>query len=172
MSDEVLDDSESAGQTGENKTGRKKADAITAVVLLAFSAFIIVNSLAMPISSQYGPGPGMFPLGLGVILAILSVALLWDGINPRVKDKPSKFQNKRGLISSALLIAGLVGYALLITSLGYLLTTFLMVVFLMWVVARDSVKTTLLTALGVTFLLFLIFHVGLHVQLPTGPFGF
>lgn len=173
MSDVVIEESETAPTAaGEKKTGRKKADAITAVVLLAFSAFMIVESLSMPISSQYGPGPGLFPLGLGILLAILSLALLWDGVNPKVADKPSKFQNKRGLLSSALVIVGLVGYALTITWLGYLITTFLLVIFLMKVVAKDSLKTTMLTAVGVTVLLFLIFNVGLGVHLPKGPLGF
>jgi hypothetical protein len=45
-------------------------------------------------------------------------------------------------------------------------------IFLMMVVARDKVKTTALTAIGVTLLLYLIFEVGLHMRLPKGPFGF
>lgn len=153
-------------------TGRKRDEAITAIVLLAFSGYMIVESLSMPIRSEYAPGPGMFPLGLGILLAVLSLALLWDGINPRKKDKASKLQNRRGLIASGLLMLGLVAYALLIRPLGYVITTFLLVLYLMGFVARDKVKTTVLTAVGVTLLLFLIFDVALGVHLPKGPFGF
>jgi len=67
---------------------------------------------------------------------------------------------------------GLVGFALLISKIGYLISTFLIVLFLMGVVARDKLKTSLLTAAGVTLLLFLIFTVALGVRLPKGPFGF
>ncbi|HEY9088880.1 MAG TPA: tripartite tricarboxylate transporter TctB family protein [Anaerolineaceae bacterium] len=172
MSDVIIEEGQAATPASEYKTGRKKADAITAVVLLAFAAYMIAESLSMPIQSQYGPGPGLFPLGLGMILAVLSIALFWDGVNPKVKDKPSKFQNKRGLLSSSLVVVGLVGYALLINWLGYLLTTFFLVLFLMGVVARDNLKTTFITALSVTILLFLIFNVGLGVHLPKGPLGF
>jgi len=153
-------------------TGKKRADAIAAIILISFSGYVIIESLTMPIYAQYGPGPGLFPLGLGILLAVLSVALLWDGINPGKTDKPSPFQEKKGLVSITLAILGLVGYAILITKLGYLITTFLLVIFLMMVVARDKVKTTALTAIGVTLLLYLIFEVGLHMRLPKGPFGF
>jgi putative tricarboxylic transport membrane protein len=171
MSDEYVDDFPAVDKTGK-ATGKKKADAITAIVLLAFSAYVIVESLRMKLHSEYGPGPGLFPLGLGVILAVLSLALLWDGINPRKEDKAGRFQNKKGILSAGLVILGLIGYALLINWLGYLTTTFVLVLFLMGVVARDHWKTTILTASGVTLLLYLIFQVGLDVQLPKGPFGF
>lgn len=172
MTDAPLDDSHLPEANKKESTGKKKTDAITAVVLLAFSAYIIIGSLNMKLSSEYGPGPGFFPLGLGMILAILSLGLLWDGINPRKKDKPSPFKDPKRTLTAGLAILALVGYALLITKLGYLLTTFLLVLFLMGVVARDKVRTTLLTALGVTLLLYLIFQVGLDLNLPTGPFGF
>ena len=42
----------------------------------------------------------------------------------------------------------------------------------MIVVEKCGIKTTVLTAFGVTLLLFLIFQVGLNVTLPKSPFGF
>jgi putative tricarboxylic transport membrane protein len=172
MSEEFVDDNVVPASENLNPTGKKRADAVAAIILISFSGYVIVNSLSMPIYAQYGPGPGLFPLGLGIILAVSSLALLWDGINPRKADKPSPFQEKRGMISITLAILGLVGYAILITKLGYLITTFLLVIFLMMVVARDKVKTTVLTAVGVTLLLYLIFEIGLQMRLPKGPFGF
>lgn len=172
MSEVPVEEQATLDQSPKKSTGRKKTDTITAIVLLVFSGYLIAESLTMAISSEYGPGPGMFPLGLGIILAVLSLALLWDGLNPRVKDKPSKFQNQRGLLAAGLVVVGLVGYAVLISLLGYLLTTFLLVIFLMAVVAKDKLKTSLITAAAVTLLLFLIFDVGLGVHLPKGPFSF
>lgn len=172
MSDASVNDNTNSKPIAIKPTGKKRDDAITAIVLLVFSGFVISEALSMSISAEYGPGPGMFPLILGISLAVLSLLLLWDGINPRTKDKASKFQNKAGLLASGLMVLGLVGYALVITKLGYLLTTFLLVLFLMGVVARDKLRTTLLTAIAVTVLLYLIFDVGLGVQLPKGPFGF
>jgi len=159
---------ESAGKP----TGRKKADLVSGIALTAFSAYIILQSLKMPITAEYSPGPGMFPLGLGLILLLLSISLIWDGINPKKADKASKFQNRQGLLASGLLILGLAGYAAAIATLGYVITTFLLVLFLMGVVVRDKIKTTVLTAICVTLLLYLIFDVGLKIHLPQGPFGF
>jgi putative tricarboxylic transport membrane protein len=172
MSDLSVEEKPDSQPTENRATGKKRADGIAGLVLLAFSAYVIIESLSMDLSSEYGPGPGFFPLGLGIILAVLSFLLIVENLNPRKKDKASPFKKKKGIYSAGLALLGLIGYALLIKVLGYLITTFLLVIFLMGVVARDKVRTTLLTAIGVTLLLFLIFQVGLNVHLPKGPFGF
>lgn len=162
--------------TSENsadvQSGRKKVEAITSLILIAFSIFLIAESLTMQLFSQYGPGPGMFPLGLGVLLGFLSIGLLIENMMPGKNDKASPFQNRKGLFSSFLVIIALVFYVLFIKTLGYLLTTFLLVMFLMAVIAKDKFRTSILTAIGVTLLLFLIFQVGLDVHLPKGFLGF
>jgi len=171
MSDDFVEDGPVTNDL-QNATGKKKSDLITSIILLAFSAYLIIESLTMSINAEYGPGPGFFPLGLGIILAILSIALIIENINPKKKDKASPFKNKAGILRSGLVIAGLVFYALVITKLGYLLTTLILVLYLMGVVARDKIKTTVITAVCVTLMLFLIFDVALGVRLPKGPFGF
>jgi len=156
----------------QEKEGEKRDNVIASTILLAFSGYIIFESLSMPIYAQYGPGPGMFPLGLGIMLAVLSLFLMWEGLNPKKEDERSKFKDKRGLLNTGLLLLGLIGFAILISILGYLLTTFILVVFLMKVVARDTLKTTIITAVAITLMIYLIFDLGLSVRLPRGLWGF
>lgn len=153
-------------------TGMKRSNQVAAIILFLFSIYMIFESLQMKLFDQYGPGPGLFPFGLGIILAILSVALFIEYASSRKKDKASPFPERAALISVGLVIVALIGYALVINTLGYVITTFIFVLFLMGVVQRDKIKMTTLTAIGVAVMLYLIFEVGLHVRLPKGPFGF
>lgn len=154
-------------------TGMKKVDLITSIILLILSGYIIFESSQMTLKDQYGPGYGFFPFWLGIILAVLSIVLLFSSLRrPDELDEPSKFPTGQGAVAVFLVILGLAGYALVLERLGYILTTFIFVAFLMGVVQRDKLKTTALTAVGVTLMLYLIFDVGLGVRLPQGPFGF
>lgn len=45
-------------------------------VLLALAAFVIFEGMRMPIGTWALPGPGYFPIALGIALAAVSIALL------------------------------------------------------------------------------------------------
>lgn len=153
------------------KTGQKRADLITSLILLAFSAFIIINAFSMSIYMQYAPGPGMFPLVLGIVLAILSVSLLISAVSPKGKDKESPFSNKQAMLPALLLALGLIAYAALLSTLGYIIDTFLLVLYIMLIISKDKPKTAILTAVIITAMVALIFQVGLQLRLPHGIFG-
>ena len=164
---------ESTGSGSVKKeTGKKRVDLITGIVLLLFSIFIIVEALDMKIMDQYSPGAGMFPLGVGCVLAVLSLSLVLDGLNPQKPDKASKFQNKAGIFNAFKMIVGLLVYVALLQRLGYIIMTLALVLYIMKVVEKTSLKTAVLVAVSVTLMLFLIFQVGLQVTLPRSPFGF
>ncbi|MDR2899781.1 MAG: tripartite tricarboxylate transporter TctB family protein [Clostridiales bacterium] len=157
-------------QQGENK-GEKLVNKVAGFALLALAVFFIINSIGMTVFDKYSPGPGLFPLLLGIILALLSTSLVLDGFSTKKADKAHSFNNKRGMISAALLIVGLCVYAFLIPIVGYVISTFLLVVYVMKAVVNNPWKTALLTALTVSIMLFLIFSVALRVNLPKSPFG-
>lgn len=156
----------------KNETGKKQTDLITSIVLLVFSGVVIQQALQMPIMMQYGPGAGLFPIAVGGIIAVLSLSMFIESINPKTPDKASKFQNKSGLLSAGKLIIGLLVYVALLQAMGYLIMTFALVSYILLVVEKSSVKSSLIAASAVTLILFLIFQVGLNVTLPKSPFGF
>ena len=98
-----------------------------AAVLLALAAFVIFEGTKMPIGSWALPGPGYFPIALGIILAVVSVALLFrrpDG------DKPVELFHADGMITiaavalTALLferIGAIPAFAIFLSALFYLL---------------------------------------------------
>ena len=158
--------------TGAVKTGQKRADIVTAIVLLAFAAFVILNAIPMKIFTKYMPGPGLFPLMLGIIIALLSCVMLISALNPAKEDKKSPFADKKALVPSLKLVVGLIAYAALLSPLGYIVDTFLLVLYIMLVVSKEKPKTSILTAVCITVMIVLIFQIALQLRLPKGIFGF
>ncbi len=116
----------------------KKADRITAIVLLLFSAFIIEESAKMDLFVEFAPGYGFFPFWLGILMALLSLMLLVDASRrPAEKDEAAPIPGRQALIKVVLVLAGLGAYAFLMELTGYVFDTLLLVVLLLGVVDRE-----------------------------------
>ena len=152
----------------------KKAEMITGVFLLVLSGFVIWVALEMPPSSTFGPGAGFLPFWLGVLLAVLATILFVSAWRRQAtqKENESVFPGKQALFAIASVLVGLAVYILLIEVLGYLLDTFLFIVFLMKVVEREKWPLTLMVAVGTTAVLFITFQFLLQITLPSNMFGF
>jgi putative tricarboxylic transport membrane protein len=151
----------------------KKGDMITGIVLLVLSGYVIQEAWQMPASATFAPGAGFLPFWLGVILAVLATILLVSAWLRQATEKDSKplFPGKQALLAIALVLVGLVGYILLIEVLGYLVDTFLFIVFLMKVVEHEKWPLTLMVAVGTTAALFVTFQFLLQIKLPSNMFG-
>jgi putative tricarboxylic transport membrane protein len=151
----------------------KKADLITGVFLLALSGLVIWGASQMPPSATFGPGAGFLPFWLGVLLAVLATILFVSAWRREVTEKDSKpvFPGKQALFVITSTLVGLAGYILLIEVLGYLVDTFLFIVFLMKAVEHEKWPLTLMVASGTTIVLFLIFQILLKITLPSNMFG-
>jgi putative tricarboxylic transport membrane protein len=147
---------------------------ITGVFLLVLSGFVIWEAAQMPPSATFGPGSGFLPFWLGVLLAVLATILFVSAKRREVteKDSESVFPGKQALFAIAAVLAGLAGYILLIDVLGYLVDTFLFVVFLVKVVEREPWPLTLKLAVATTIGLFITFQILLKITLPSNMFGF
>jgi putative tricarboxylic transport membrane protein len=116
----------------------KKAEMITGVVLLILSGLVIWGALEMPPSATFGPGAGFLPFWLGVLLAVLATILFVSAWRSQATEKDSEpvFPGKQALFAIAAVLVGLAVYIFFIDTLGYLVDTFLFVVFLVKVVER------------------------------------
>ena len=116
---------------------KTKADLVTSVLLIVFSAAITVNSLGMPtmVDRNESPfsGPGVVPAFVGIMILLLSITMLVRSLRRGapmffVEDLKSKVG---GSPSSWLRIARTVGlcvlYALLLGKVWFPLITFLFV---------------------------------------------
>ncbi|WP_089970994.1 tripartite tricarboxylate transporter TctB family protein [Lihuaxuella thermophila] len=101
-------------------------DRIASVLFLLVGIFFIMESRKLS-ASAYGSevGPDLFPLGLGILLVLLSLRLMVETFRyPSAEMKTTKLDVKRfGIILLAAIL-----YAVLLEPLGYVLSTFLFLV--------------------------------------------
>ena len=152
----------------------KKAEIITGFILLVLSGLVIWKALEMPPSATFGPGAGFLPFWLGVLLAVLSTILVGSAVASQTTGEESEpvFPGKKALFAISLVLVGLAVYIVLIDVLGYVLDTFLFVLFLVKVVEREKWRLALAVSVCATVALFTVFQVLLKITLPSNMFGF
>jgi putative tricarboxylic transport membrane protein len=129
-----------------------------------------IGSLRFSIWDQYGPGPGFFPLVIGVLVAVLSLAhFLQRIIN---KDNPAgalfRSSSKRKVIAY---LMALVCFYFLFNSLGFLITIFLFMSAVPIVMGKKSLKLSISVGIFSVIFVYLIFIKLMSVPLPAGIIG-
>ena len=144
-----------------------KSDRWTGIFFLLLSAYVCGESLRLELGNMHSPGPGFISFGSGLILGLMAMGLV---IGAFLKEGGSGegFQNRKSVI---LVILSLFGFLLILDTLGFILSTFLFVVFLLKFVEERrwffSLGVAGLTA-GISYC---IFGILLQAQLPQGIFN-
>lgn len=147
-------------------------DLLSALFWLAISIFICVEAIQTSLGTFKYPGPGFLPFWSGVVLGTLAIVLTVKSIlekkrGKRIKDLWKGMEwNKVILVLLSLFI-----YAVFLTRLGYLITTFGFMV-LLFGLRKSKQWIRWLSALITALATYIIFYVWLEVQLPKGIFGF
>ncbi len=152
----------------------KNRDLHSSIFWMVFGVLFIVGSLQQGLLRKGIPGPGFLPFILGAVLITLSLMIFipalgqkGEGVEQRKffleRDSPKKL-----LFTLIFLFAYVIslGYA------GYLLATFLFMLFVSSVMEAHNWKILFILAISTSALSYLLFVVLLEVQLPQGIFGF
>ncbi len=149
----------------------KKYDQISGVVWFLFAFYICIESLRLPLGSWRDPGPGFLPLGAGIVLAILSLTAFFQA-RFRVEEKARKgWYSQERWKSILLILAVLSGYALFLESLGFLISTFLLLVMLFRFVEPQRWVVVIGGSAMASIASYVIFELWLKTQLPKGILG-
>jgi len=144
-----------------------------AVVLLAFGLFALTQARGLRLGSLVSPGPGFFPLGLAAALSLVSVGLVVMALRPPAGVAPrSSAPDVAGRLKVIGTLAGLLVYALVLESLGFLLSTFALLLFFLMALQRQRWLVATGSALAASLVTHLVFKVWLGVNLPVGLWGF
>ena len=75
---------------------RDKGNLISAACLAAFGVYVISVAAKLAYVSEVGPGPGFFPLWLGIGLVLFAVCLIFaSSRSPANQDKADPIPGKR-----------------------------------------------------------------------------
>lgn len=140
------------------------------VLFLILSVFISLGSVKMGIGKLNEPGPGLMPFLGGILLGVLSLADLLLRNASKLEGDEIGFKGVRwGRLF--LSIVPLFAFTLLLPILGYLITTFLVMLFLYKCIEPQKWWVALSGALLSTILTYLLFAVALKTFFPEGIFS-
>ena len=142
-------------------------DRIAGTILSLFALGVIWESRKLPLGTFRVPGPAFAPVILASLLLIFGVLIAATGAHAE------RFRSLRW--NEAPHAAAIVGVctlsALGLERLGYRLTVFLLLFFLLKVVEKERWLLTGIVALALSFGSFFLFYTLLRVPLPLGPWG-
>lgn len=140
----------------------------SALVFLALGVFIVLGTRKLHVGSFFRPGPGLFPLSLGIILILLSTISFFVS-NPDKLPKLSWALFPRNVIYVIVL---LFAYRFSLPFLGYSFSTLILFMFLLKVVAGQKWLPTMLWSVLITAISNVLFIQWLGVAFPKGLIPF
>jgi putative tricarboxylic transport membrane protein len=144
---------------------------ISTFFLFGFSVLILSLSLILKVGSFKNPGAGFAPFLASLLLLCLSAVILikeFFGFEEGGEKVP--FITRKNLIKPINLMIALIGYGLLFTALGYVISTFLLMLAMLVIYEPKRWGHNIITALIIVGMSFLVFAVWLRVPLPKGIF--
>lgn len=144
---------------------------IAAIFFFAVGAFFALYACTIEIGAWNEPGPGFLPFWAGVILVLMSTALLAKNWRRRGPVRPPFFPEAVSWKRISAAFAALIAYNLLLDFLGFTLTSFLFVGFLVKFIFPQTWLRSFIVAVSAAVVARLLFVNFLQTQLPTGFLG-
>ena len=152
----------------------KKTFLINDLVWMGFGFLVCWGGLKLGFGSFSQPQAGFMPFLTGMVLALLALGDLISGLISRwgeEKSDPEIWANIHW--GKLLLTAGVLFlYTAFFTTVGFVIATIFLLLYLYRVMEPKPWKVVLFASLVTTLLFYVGFKIGLESQLPRGPWGF
>jgi hypothetical protein len=146
------------------------------VIWLILGIFICIHAVQLKLGSLRAPSTGFLPFLCGLCLLILGLILVIPNVSKRLREK-SRATDGRGprdwkkFLNPSLTIAMLLGYVLLLDTLGFVLVTFLCLLILFKLSAPEKWLQPFVLSFATAAISYLLFSVWLQCQFPKGLLG-
>jgi len=151
----------------------KTADLASSIFWMVFSTIVCVNSMHMGTGTFKNPGMGFIGFWAAALLGVTSLVLLIQALLKKEKEKASPIFKGRLWGKVLAIFIALLLYSKFMPVLGYLLSTFILMSFLFWIVKEEQTWwRSPIYASVITIITFLVFSVLLNGQYPQGLLGF
>jgi putative tricarboxylic transport membrane protein len=148
----------------------------SSILFFLFSVYIAIESYRLGLGKLSMPGPGTFPFiasaALGIISASLLIRTLFKETSRETIADVSDDSEPINWQNIVLTLAAMLVYVGIFSWLGFVLSTFGIMIFLVREVGKAPWHVSLLTAASITLASYLLFEVALDAQLPKGILDF
>ena len=149
---------------------RTKTIGAGALFWIAAGLLACYGATRLGLGSVTEPGAGFIFFWLGVVLVILSLVVLIDSI--RSSEAAARDIGEMNWIKITLVLVSLVLYAFFLEKLGFILTTFFLLSFLLSCIEDTNWIRSVGVAGAAALTCFALFELWLKIRLPKGLFGF
>lgn len=150
----------------------RRAELVTAVLMAAFSIYLMLKSAELPVGwiEDEGPGGGAFPFWLSAIMLVSSIFIIVNWV--RRTSPPSQsteaFMDPYAVKMFALAGGGVTVMIGLVHIVGMYGAVPIFMLYYLRFLGRHSWKTTLAVSLGTPVVAFFFFDITLRIILPKG----
>ena len=151
----------------------EKHDRHSSLVCLILALLVGIEAIrTLPLGSWQNPGPGFLPIGAAFFMALFSlIAFLQANLGRSSKAGESLFPKERWK-NITWVLAALFGYTALVEFLGFLATTFFLLILLFRAMEPQKWVWTLGGSFLGSLIFYVLFEMGLKTRLPKGVLGF
>ena len=144
----------------------KKNATVASILFLGFAIGALLVSMKLPFGTLNAPAAGFFPAVLAALLAMTSllgfINVLRSSHESADEAEPLRWKKILFTVSSLLV------FALVLETFGYLVATFLFIIFLLRIVEQKTWGLAVAVAFAASLFSYLIFGLLLGTPLPAG----
>ncbi|MEO0250483.1 MAG: tripartite tricarboxylate transporter TctB family protein, partial [candidate division WOR-3 bacterium] len=146
---------------------------LSGLFLILVSIGACVKAYQLGMGSVNSPGPGFIPFCIGALLGLMSIYLCAHGIVQVVGGYKERALFRGVAWKKSLLVAAMLGcYAAFFNLLGFLVSTFVLMLLLLWVVGRQRLLSSLIVSVLTAGGAHLLFVVLFGLPLPRGVLSY
>ena len=150
----------------------KNNDQRSSLFWLVIGLAIAFFSLKYGLGSLSSPGPGFLPFLTGLAMIGLSLTVFFQQLAQKGRERMRDLWKQGHWPSIVMVLGALVLYALFFNFLGFIVATFLLIVFLLRVMEPMGWIKVLFVAVCASGGSYIVFQFWLEAQLPKGFLGF
>lgn len=146
---------------------KSERDFWSGLMFLITGVCFAVGATNYSLGESARPGPGYFPLGLGVLLAILGAIILFKSLVIETEDG-----DPIGSIAwkpLAIVVASIVVFGLLLPRLGMIVTIPILIFMVSLAGQEFKLKDVIINAIVLTIASWALFDYGLDLTIPVWP---
>ena len=144
----------------------------SSLVWLGLAILICIGSLRLSLGNFHNPGPGFLPFIAGAIVGLLAAVVYFQARRTSAKTeiKGDLSTNKGGMKKMVLTTVALLAYGWGMDYLGFLVSTFIFLAFLLRMIEPQRWSLVILESILASGVSYLVFEIWLQAQLPKGVF--
>jgi putative tricarboxylic transport membrane protein len=145
----------------------KKIDRIQSLLWALFGFYIAFEGYQLKLGTPRAPKPGFLIFWMGIIILILSILFFFQTFSAAPEEKKIRWKGLQWRRGVKLLLA-LFLYVAVFQWLGFILSTFLLLLFLFKGLEPQRWRTALILSAVTITVCYLVFGVFLELQFPPG----